>query len=219
VGFFGPAPRLSGVFSDRQAAGEALADELERRDEAVDLVLGVPRGGLPVARPVADRFDAALDVVVAKKVGLPGNDEFAIGAAAADGSVWLDDDLVSRHGVGEDYLDDACETAAATAREKAERYREGRPPLDPAGERVVVVDDGVATGATARACLRQVRGEDAARLVLGVPVGPPSSLADLEDEADAVVAVETPSSFSAVGQFYRDFRQVSDAEAMACLRG
>jgi predicted phosphoribosyltransferase len=205
------------MFENREAAGERLADEFEARGIRPTVVLGIPRGGLPVARAVADRFDAVLDVVAAKKLGLPGNPEFAIGAAASDGSAWIDAATVARHGVDEAYVEAERERAAATAREKAATYREGRPELDLAGERVAVVDDGVATGATARACLRQVRGAGAASVVLGVPVGPPGSLADLESEADAVVAVETPADFGAVGQFYRSFDQVSDEEARAYL--
>lgn len=205
------------MFENRTEAGAALADEFESRGLDPGLVVGIPRGGLPVARPVADRFDAALDVVAAKKLGLPNNPEYAIGAVASDGSAWIDEAAVERHDVSGDYLAAERARAAETAAEKAETYRAGRDGLALAGRRVAVVDDGVATGATARACLRQVREGDAAWTALGVPVGPPGSLADLETEADAVVAVERPANFSAVGQFYRDFEQVTDAEAMACL--
>jgi len=207
------------MFETRATAGAALADALAARGVDPTLVLGIPRGGLPVARPVADRFDAPLDVVAAKKIGLPSNPERAVGAVASDGSAWIDAAAVDRFGVSEDYLDAERARAAETAAEKVATYRDGRGELALSGERVAVVDDGVATGATARACLRQVREGGAERVVLGVPVGPPGSLADLEAEADAVVAVETPERFRAVGQFYRDFEQVSDAEAMACLDG
>jgi predicted phosphoribosyltransferase len=165
---------------------------------------------------VADAFGVPLDVVAAKKLGAPGNPELAVGAAASDGSVWLNDDLLDRLGVGDGYVAAECERAAATAREKAERYRRARPPLDLAGKRVAVVDDCVATGATT-ACLRSVRAADAARVVLAVPAGPPETVERLRDEADEVVCVETPSQFGAVGQHYRDFAQVTDEEAMAYL--
>jgi predicted phosphoribosyltransferase len=207
------------MFENRTSAGERLADELERRGTAADVVLAIPRGGLPVGRPVADRLGAPLDVVVAKKLGLPGNPEFAIGAAASDGSVWLDEDTIERFDVPESYVESERERAAETAREKRERYRGDRPELDLSGKRVVLVDDGIATGATARACLRYLRASGAGHVVLAVPVGPPGSLSDLESEADAVVAVETPAHFGAVGQFYRDFGQVADEEAMAYLDG
>jgi predicted phosphoribosyltransferase len=205
------------MFQDRTDAGEQLADLLERRGTDADLVLGIPRGALPVARPVADRLDAPLDIVAAKKMGLPGNPEFAIGAAASDGSVWINDEAVARHGVDEEYLEAERERAVETARGKIEKYRGDRPAPDMEGKSVVVVDDGVATGATARACLRQVTNAGAARVVLAVPVGPPSSLSDLESEADEVVAVEEPTSFGAVGAHYRDFGQVTDEEAMEYL--
>ncbi|MFB6120127.1 MAG: phosphoribosyltransferase [Halobacteriaceae archaeon] len=205
------------MFENRETAGERLADEFEARGVEPDLVVGIPRGGLPVARPVADRFEVPLDVVAAKKLGLPGNPEYAIGAVAGDGTAWIDEEAVERHGVDEEYLEAERTRAAETAREKAETYREGRGELDVTGKRVAVVDDGVATGSTARACLRQMRSEDAERVVLGVPVGPPESLGELESEADEVISVERPEHFSAVGQFYREFEQVTDEAAMACL--
>ena len=205
------------MFDDRTDAGERLAAELEARDLEVDVVLGIPRGALPVARPVADALDATLDVVVARKMGAPDNPELAIGAVASDGSVWYNDDLIDRLEVPESYLAEIRETEAANAREKAERYRGGPALADLEGDRVVVVDDGVATGATARACLRQVRAADAAWVALAVPVGSPRGLEDLESEADDVIALEAPESFRAVGQFYQTFGQVTDAEAIAYL--
>ncbi len=206
------------MFENREEAGERLAEAMRDRGVEVDVVLAVPRGGLPVGRAVADAFGVPLDVVAAKKLGAPGNPELAIGAAASDGSVWLNDDLVDRLGVREEYVEAERERAAATAREKAERYRHGRPPLDLAGTRVAVVDDGVATGATTTACLRSVRAADAARVILAVPVGPPDTVERLRDEADEVVCVDTPGYFGAVGRFYEEFDQVTDEEAMAYLR-
>ncbi|WP_430505639.1 phosphoribosyltransferase [Haloparvum sp. PAK95] len=206
------------MFQDRTDAGQQLADVLRERDLDADLVLGIPRGALPVARPVADALDVPLDIVVAKKMSAPENPEFAIGAAASDGSVYLDDETIERLGVDSEYIERERERAAETAREKVETYRQGDPP-DVAGKTIVVVDDGVATGATMTACLRQLRAQDARRLVVGVPVGSPRSLAALEAEADEVVALDEPEGFRAVGQFYREFGQVSDEEAIAYLRG
>ncbi|SEH16106.1 Predicted phosphoribosyltransferase [Natronorubrum sediminis] len=205
------------MFADRTDAGERLAAELESRGLEADIVLGIPRGALPVARPVADALDADLDVVVARKMGAPSNPELAIGAVASDGSVWYNDDLLGRLSVGNEYLETVREREAANASEKADRYREieGLPDLE--GKRVIVVDDGVATGATATACLRQVQASDAASVVLAVPVGSPRGVDDLRDEADEVIALETPQSFRAVGQYYRVFDQVSDEEAIGYL--
>ncbi|ADB61681.1 phosphoribosyltransferase [Haloterrigena turkmenica DSM 5511] len=207
------------MFDDRTDAGERLAADLESRGLEADVVLGIPRGALPVARPVADALEADLDVVVARKLGAPNNPELAIGAVASDGSVWYNDDLLERLGVSEDYREEIRGAEAENAAEKADRYRpsdrSGLPDLE--GKRVVVVDDGVATGATATACLRQVRAAGAEYVVLAVPVGSPRGVADLESEADEVIALETPESFRAVGQFYREFGQVTDEEAMAYL--
>jgi putative phosphoribosyl transferase len=212
------------MFANRSDAGDRLAAELEDRGVEADVVLGIPRGALPVARPVADALEADLGVVVARKLGAPSNPELAIGAVASDGSVWLNDDLVDRLGVSESYLEDVREREAANAREKADRYRgegsryrgEGSLP-ELAGKRVVVVDDGIATGATAIACLRQIREADAERVVLAVPVGSPDTVADLESEADEVIALVAPGNFRAVGQFYRAFGQVTDEEAVEYL--
>lgn len=205
------------MFDDREDAGRALAALLAERGVDPDVVLAVPRGGLPVGRMVADEFGVSLDVVAAKKLGAPGNPELAIGAAASDGAVWVNDALVARLGVDDDYLDAERERAAATAREKVDSYRGDRPPLDLDGKTVVVVDDGVATGATTRACIESVRAMGARRVVLGVPVGPRDTLDELAALADSVVCVETPASFTAVGQAYRDFSQVSDADARGYL--
>ncbi|MFU8867227.1 phosphoribosyltransferase [Natronococcus sp.] len=207
------------MFANRSDAGDRLAAELEDRGTEADVVLGIPRGALPVARPVADALEADLDVVVARKLGAPTNPELAIGAVASDGSVWLNDDLVDRLGVPESYLEDVREREAENARRKAARYRGGESLPDLAGKRVVVVDDGVATGATAIACLRQVREAGAAALTLAVPVGSPETVTALEAEADVVVALVTPGNFRAVGQFYRDFGQVTDEEAIEFLEG
>ncbi len=205
------------MFDDRTDAGDRLAAELERRDLEVDVVLGIPRGALPVARPVADALDAELDVVVARKLGAPGNPELAVGAVASDGSVWHNDALIDRLGISEEYLEEVEREEAENARQKADRYRDGSGMPDLEGNRVVVVDDGVATGATATACLRQVREAGAEYVALAVPVGSPQSVDDLASEADEVIALRTPADFRAVGQFYRTFGQVTDAEAIAYL--
>lgn len=205
------------MFQDRAAAGEKLVGAIREAGLEVDVVLAVPRGGLPVGRVVADAFDVPLDIVAAKKLGAPGNPELAIGAAAADGSLWVNDGLVSQLGVTDAYLESERQTAMETARQKETTYRSGRDPATIEDRRVAVVDDGVATGATMFACLEAVGNQDPASLVVGVPVGPPETLSKLEERADAVIAVERPAHFTAVGGFYREFDQVSDEAAMASL--
>ncbi|WP_459192571.1 phosphoribosyltransferase [Halosimplex sp. J119] len=204
------------MFRDRTDAGARLADALESKGVVADVVVAIPRGGLPLGRVVADRLGAPLDVVVASKIGAPRNPEYAIGAVAEDGAVWLNEKALERAAPSEEYLADQRERERAVAAEKAATYRTGERP-DFAGKRVVVVDDGVATGATMRACLRLIREDDPASLVAAVPVGPPETLAELEALADAVVAVERPHGFRAVGAHYRTFGQVSDEEAMSYL--
>jgi len=206
------------MFENRTDAGRRLAVLLEERDVSADIVLAVPRGGLPVGRAVADILDVPLDIVAARKLGAPGNPELAIGAVASDGTVWLNDDLIDDLGVEDAYLEEAIEQEHAAAVAKVERYREGRPPLDLDGRTVLVVDDGIATGATTTACVRQVENAGAARVILTVPVAPPRAVERLREEVDEVVCVETPANFGAVGQFYDVFEQVSDERAKTYLK-
>lgn len=205
------------MFKNRTDAGQKLADVLDDHDVEADIVLAIPRGGLPVGRAVADALDVPLDIVAARKLGAPGNPELAIGAVASDGTVWLNESTIRDLGVGETYIDEGIESERAAALEKVERYRAGRPPLELRGKTVLIVDDGIATGATTIACLRQVKNQGAERVVLAVPVAPPDTVDRLTGEADEVICVETPPHFRAVGQFYDSFGQVSDSEAKAYL--
>ena len=204
-------------FADRTDAGRQLGERLREAVPDVDVVLAIPRGGLPVGRAVADALGVPLDVVVASKIGAPGNPELAIGAVASDGSVWRNESAIRATGADEAYFEREREREAAVAREKAERYRAGREPPDLAAKTVAVVDDGVATGSTVRACLAVLRESGAERIVLAVPVGPPDTIAALRELADEVICPVTPEHFMGVGQCYDRFDQVSDEEAMAYL--
>ena len=205
------------MFDDRTDAGTQLGSLVAREGVDADIVLAIPRGGLPIGRPVADALGVPLDVVVAKKLGAPGNPELAIGAVGADGGVWLNDGLIGRIGVGKSYLEAEQKRKSEAAREKERNYRgeETMPAVE--GKRVLVVDDGVATGATTIACLRQVKAAGASYVGLAVPVGSPSSIELLRGEADDVFCLETPFQFGAVGQFYRLFEQVPDEVARTYL--
>lgn len=205
------------MFRDRMDAGEQLARLLDDRDVEADIVLAIPRGGLPVGRAVADALGLPLDIIAARKIGAPGNPELAIGAVASDGSVWLNDRLIDRIGVDDSYIDDGIDRERENAQAKVDRYRMGRREPEIAGKKVLIVDDGVATGATTTACIRQVKNAGADRVILGIPVGPPDSIERLGSEVDEVVCVQTPPHFGAVGQFYETFTQVTDEEAIDYL--
>lgn len=205
------------MFPDRETAGERLGERLREEGIDADIVLGIPRGALPVARPVADALDVPLDVVVTKKLGAPDNPELAIGAAGSDGSVWRNEELLDRLDVPEEYVEAEAERAAETARDKAERYRGERAPPDLEGKRVVLVDDGIATGATVLAAVRLAKEAGAGHVLVAVPVSSLDALDRVAEAADEVVALETPASFGAVGAHYRQFGQVSDEEARALL--
>jgi len=204
-------------FGDRREAGRTLARALAAwRGRGDVTVLGLPRGGVPVAYEVARALGAPLDVMVVRKLGFPGHEEYAMGAIAADGV------RVMRPEVA-DYGVPAAAIDAVVARESAElarreaAYRAGRPPLDLAGRVALLVDDGLATGATMRAAVRSARHRRAARVVVAVPVASREACADLQSEADEVVCAMTPERFRAVGLWYRDFDPTEDDEVNALL--
>lgn len=205
------------MFANRTSAGEQLAELLAERGVEADVILAVPRGGLPVGRAVADALERPLDIVAARKIGAPHNPELAIGAVSSGGSVWLNEHLIEQLDVPDTYVDEGIDREQENARAKIDRYRSDRPPLDLSEKTVLIVDDGVATGATTIACIREALDSGASRVFLAVPVAPPDSLKRLEAEANDVIAVETPHDFGAVGQFYREFNQVTDEEAIEYL--
>ncbi|MEU6777423.1 phosphoribosyltransferase [Streptomyces sp. NPDC046759] len=210
-------------FRDRAEAGRELAgllSDLRDRGDLVDpLVLALPRGGIAVAEPVARALGAPLDVLVVRKIGAPHHQEFAVGALAADDPPLFDTGTLDRLGLTEESMAGAVERERKELCRREKRYRGDRPAPDPAGRTVIVVDDGLATGATARAALRHVRRRRPAHLVLAVPVGAPDSLEHLAGEADTILCPHRPAGFSAVGQWYEDFEQLSDAEVLAALQG
>ncbi|UOE45650.1 phosphoribosyltransferase [Agromyces larvae] len=213
----GDGHRRGDRFRDRREAGRQLADALRGFAPRHPVVLGLPRGGVPVADEVAAALDAPLDVLVVRKLGLPRQPEVAMGAVGEGDAVVWNDDVVRSSGVG------ASERRRIEVRERAEvearvgRFRGGRPAVDLAGRTAIVVDDGVATGATARVACRIARELGASEVVLAVPVGPPEVIAGLR-EADEVVCLEQPDSFMAVGMHYVDFGQTPDDEVVAVLR-
>lgn len=207
------------LYFDRTDAGRRLATYLEPLRASHPLVLGIPRGGVPVAAEVARALHAELDVCVARKLGAPQSKELAIGAVTADGARLLNEDLMAALEVSEGYL------AAETTRqlEEAQRrerwFRSGRPAHSVAGRTVVLVDDGLATGATVRAAVRSLRSRGAGRVIVAVPVGAPQACALLAREADEVICPRQPEPFGAVGAHYVHFEPVEDAEVLALLGG
>jgi putative phosphoribosyl transferase len=204
------------VFRDRADAGARLAAAVAGRVDGPAVVLGIPRGGVLVAVPVAAALGAPLDVVVPRKLGAPGNPELGIGAVAPGVQV-VDERLVKLLGVPRAYVDDEIERQQLEIERREIAYRGQRPPVELEGKMAVVVDDGVATGATAGAALRWARGKGAARVLFAAPVGPPDTRARLGDESDDVVLLETPPGFRAVGEWYELFDQVTDEEVRAAL--
>jgi len=203
-------------FADRHDAGVRLAAAVAGEVTGPAVVLGIPRGGVLVAEPVARALAAPLDVVVPKKVGAPFNPELGLGAVAPGVRV-LDDDLIARLGVSEAYLDDEIAREEAEIERRTAAYRGGRPPLDLERKTAVVVDDGVATGGTAVAAARWARAQRASTVVFAAPVGPPDTAARLGAACDRVILLQTPRFFSAVGEWYHRFDQVTDDEVRAAL--
>jgi putative phosphoribosyl transferase len=211
---------LAGMaFRDRADAGRALAAELAHLvGEPGLLVLGLPRGGVPVAAEVARALDAPLDVFLARKLGVPQQPELAMGAVAAGGVRVLHQAVVDALAIPPEVIDAVATREGAEVSRREQSYRAGRPPLDVAGRTVVVVDDGVATGSTMRAAVAALRAQRAARVVVAVPVGARETCRQLAGEADEVVCARTPASFHAVGQWYDDFTQTTDDEIRALLK-
>ena len=206
------------MFTDRIEAGRRLAAQLsELRDRSDVVVVGLPRGGVPVAAEVAEALGAPLDVIVVRKLGVPFQPELAMGAIGEDDVRVLNEDIIRRSGVTKAEVDEVESRERNELARRAKQFRSGRDRVPLADRIVVVVDDGVATGSTARAACQVARAEGAARIIMAVPVAPADWTDRLEDVADKLIAVDTPAFFVAVGQHYRDFSQTSDDEVIRCL--
>ncbi|MEU5715773.1 phosphoribosyltransferase family protein [Streptomyces sp. NPDC020403] len=205
------------LFTDRTDAGRQLAEALRHMKRRDPVVLGLPRGGVPVAAEVARELDAPLDVAVVRKLGVPYHPELGFGAIGEGGVRVISDEIVRHAGVRGKDLVSVEQAEEAELVRRAHAYREGRSRLPLKGRAVVVVDDGIATGATARAACRVVRAQGAEYVVLAVPVASPDVVARLRADVDEFVCLSTPALFSAVGEWYRDFSQTSDEEVVSLL--
>jgi putative phosphoribosyl transferase len=206
------------LFRDRTDAGRQLADELRVYAGRPDvLVLALPRGGVPVAYEVAQALDAPLDVFLVRKLGLPGQEEYAMGAVATGGVRVLNDEVVQGLGIPDWMIDEVAQRELQELRRRERVYRGDRTPPEVHGRTVILVDDGLATGSTMRAAVAALRKQGPARVVVAVPLGAPETCAEFQDEADEAVCARTPQPFYAVGAWYDDFSQTTDEEVLDLL--
>ncbi|MBL27124.1 MAG: phosphoribosyltransferase [Rhodospirillaceae bacterium] len=207
------------MFDDRADAGRQLAGRLEGCAGSAPIVLALPRGGVAVAREIADALGAPLDLLMVRKIGLPWQPELALGAIVdgAEPQTVINEDVAAMVRLPADYIEEESRRQLAEIERRRKAWLGDRAPLDVAGRTVIVVDDGIATGATTRAALRGLRRRKPAHLVLAVPVAPPDTVAKLQAEVDDLICLETPRDFGAIGFFYRDFHQMTDDEVMALL--
>ena len=206
------------TFADRAEAGRLLAEKLAKyagRDDVI--VLGLPRGGVPVAYEVARLLGAPLDVFVVRKLGVPGFEELAFGAIASGGVRVLNEDVARSLPASNEIIEAVTSREIAEVERREQLYRDGRAAPEVRGRVAILIDDGLATGATMRAAARALRKRGVARIVVAVPVGPPDTCREFEAEADEVVCALTPAYFQAVGQYYVDFSQTNDEEVRELL--
>jgi predicted phosphoribosyltransferase len=206
-------------FIDRMDAGRRLAKALAHYKAQRPVVLALPRGGVPVAAEVATVLDAPLDLILVRKIGVPFQPELAMGAVVDGGKpvIVRNEDVISLAGVSEREFNATCDQQLAEIERRRKLYLGNRPHPQIAGLTVIVVDDGIATGATTRAALQAIRMRKPSKLVLAVPVAPTESLKELRGEADEIICLEDYEDFGAIGLFYSDFRQVSDTEVIEIL--
>lgn len=213
---------MPALFTDRADAGRQLADRIAHEDPPQPrIVLALPRGGVPIGVAVARRLHAPMDLLLVRKIGAPCIPELAVAAVVESeaSDIVIDQQTADATGADRDYIRRQTAPACAENRRRRQAYLQGRAPLDLHGVTAIVVDDGVATGTTARAALQAVRRRGASRVVLAVPVAPASTLAALHDAADQIVCLAQPTPFDAVGQHYESFPQVGDDEVLALMQG
>jgi len=200
-------------FPDRTEAGRQLAARFRRRADLGDVVvLALPRGGLPVAFEIARALNAPLDVFLVRKLGVPGQEELAMGAVASGGVRVMNDDVLGYLNISDGVIEDVVAQELRELERRERAYRGGRPAANVAGRTVIVVDDGLATGATMRAGVKALRGLGASRVIVAVPVAPREAYEEFQQEMDEIVCLSTPSPFWAIGQWYEDFSQLTDEE-------
>lgn len=207
------------IFRDRREAGRVLAQKLEKYGGRTDaIVLALPRGGVPVGYEIAKSLNIPLDVFVVRKLGVPGHEELALGAIASGGIRVLNDDIVLALQIPDEAIEAVAEEEQRELERREKLYREGKPPLDVRNRLIILVDDGLATGATMRAAAIALRQEGVKAVVVAVPVAARSTCQEFRSEVDDIVCAVTPEPFLGVGSWYRDFSQTSDQEVIELLR-
>jgi predicted phosphoribosyltransferase len=205
------------LFRDRQDAGRRLAEKLRGYAGTDAIVLALPRGGVPVAAEVAARLGVPLDVFMVRKLGVPGHTELAMGAIASGGVRVMNEDVVRGLGIPQNVVETVAQGEAAELERREVAYRGAQPPVDVRGRTVILIDDGLATGATMRAAVQALRARNAARIVVAVPVGAPETCHMLAAEADEIICAVAPEPFLAVGYWYENFAQTTDKEVQSLL--
>ena len=205
-------------FTDRIDVGKRLASVLKDFPDKNGIVLAIPRGGVVVGFEIAKALNLPLDVIIPRKIGAPDNPELAIGAVAEDGTAILDQNLIKYLGVSREYVVEETERQKQEINRRLKFYRQDTSYPDLKGLDIIVVDDGIATGSTMKAALASVKNRGAASITVAVPVGPPSTIEELEKIAGRVVCLYTPEFFQAIGEFYEDFSQTSDDEVIGLLQ-
>ena len=204
------------MFHDRNEAAILLAEQLKDYQGKNPLILAIPRGAVPMAKIIADQLDGEFDVVLVRKLRAPDYPELAIGSIDESGWTYIADHAASV-GADSEYIEAERQQQMATIRQRRAQYTPVRPPIDPAGRVVIIIDDGLATGATMISALHGLRSRKPARLICAIPVSPPETLRKIQPLADQVVCLDTPDNFRAVGQFYVNFPQVEDEEVIKVL--
>lgn len=206
------------IYQDRVDAGRQLARSLQEFKEDPEVtIIALPRGGVVLGYEIAKILNLPLDIISPRKIGAPFNPEFAIGAITETGEGIFSQDLIAHLHVSEKYIQETIQREKTLARERLDLYRKSRPPRELSGRKIIIVDDGIATGSTMRAAIKTVRAERAKELIVALPVGPPDTVSRLKQEVDRLICLAVPSEFYAVGQFYKNFEQVSDQEVISLL--